>query len=481
MSYLDYFKEISMVPRASGDMERISKYCEDFAKAKGLEYIRDKFNNVIIYKKATVGRENDKGVIIQAHLDMVAEKTPESNHDFSRDGLKLIEKDGYLTADGTTLGADDGIGVAYALEVLGSDTISHPDLTVVFTVDEEIGLNGMRDIDKSLIKGDYIINIDNDIDGTIFAGSAGGRTLECNIPVVRENIDIQSGKGMEHVTIKVSGLKGGHSGAEIDKERANANVIIGRVLYMLKSKVSVQLVNINGGSKDNAIPRECTADILIDKTELNNVKALVKDMEEKLKSEFAHKDDGIKVDITYEEGNKNTIMAIDKESTDRVVNFMFLVPDGVFKKTFEPMYMVETSSNMGIINSLEKSVYITISVRSNLGSGKDYLTDKIAGILKMTGGTYEMKGDYPQWEYKADSKLQQTFVKVYKELTGKELKREAIHAGLECGYLSTYNPNWDIISMGPAIYDIHTTEETMDLKSAEETFELLMMVLKDIR
>jgi len=476
MDFIDYFKEISAIPRGSGNMEAISEYCYNFAKKRNLEVYRDDSNNVIIYKPATKGRENDDTVVIQSHLDMVAEKKKDSNHDFLKDGLVLVNKNGFLYADGTTLGADDGIGVAYSLAILADEgTISHPAITVVFTTDEEIGLDGAKALDMSRIRGRLLINIDNDIEDTLFSGSAGGGRIDIRVPYSKEN------KKGNKLKITVSGLKGGHSGAEIHKHRGNANVIMGRIFACMKDICEVSPVSITGGNKDNAIPRECEAVILVRDEDVNKIITGVAGVATEVGKEYADSDEGLSVDVKKLSDRTEACDTMDKFVFGRFVDLLNKLPDGVFSMTDKPMKMVETSSNMGILTMSEDAVNITISVRSMVGNKKQFLINKIMSLVAERGGTAEIRGEYPEWEYKSDSKLQRIYMEAYEKCNGKAMKNEAIHAGLECGYFAGYDDKFDIISVGPDIFDIHTTEERLDIASAQRTFEVIKEALKNIR
>lgn len=472
MNYLDIFKEISLVPRGSGNMEPIKNYCVEFAEKYNLSYVADEFNNVIIYKAPSKGYEDKEPIIIQAHLDMVAEKEPDSCHDFIKDGLKLEEREGMLYAAGTTLGADNGIGVAYILSVLADDTLKHPFLTGVLTSDEETGMDGVKNLDMSLLKGKKIINLDNDVEDILFAGCAGGKTLECTFLLDRVEV---SGIALD---IQIEGLKGGHSGAEIHKERANSNLLMGRALKELLKLPEVYLCDMAGGNKDNAIPRATKASIICGINSLEECMTIIKKLDKTFKNEYKFSDEQVAVFLNKKE-QVNNAKAISKACSDKLISFLDIVPNGVFAYTEKPIFMVETSCNMGVLYTTESSCYITISVRSSINSRKEYLSEKIIGLVELLGGSTTTKGEYPEWEYKADSRLQEVFKRSYESVMGKEPKVEAIHAGLECGYFSKQDSDFDIISFGPNIYDIHTTYEHFDISSGDRMYQVFVKVLEN--
>lgn len=472
MNFLDYFMEISKIPRGSGNMEGISEYCEKFARSRNLSVIRDDYNNVIIYKDATEGYENHEPVILQAHMDMVCEKNMDSVHDFIKDPIEIIEKDGCIYGNNTTLGGDDGIGVAYILAVLGDNTLCHPHITAVFTTDEETGMDGARNLNMDLLKGRYIINIDNDIEDTIFTGSAGGRTLECTIPI-KYYLD----NGLT-VVINIYGLLGGHSGSEINKERGNANILMGRVLKELKKYLKYSLVFIKGGNKDNAIPRDASCEILLDEKDYDRLKGAIEEINKKIKKEFMYSDRDVCVSISGCSVKSQRIMY--EEDKDNIIDFLFMVPNGVFSTTDKPEFMVETSSNLGVLFTDDVAVNMSVSVRSMLNERKELLTEKIETVLERCSGFLRVKNEYPEWEYKNNSFLQNIFKETYKKLTGNNLKTTAIHAGLECGYFSRFNNDYDIVSFGPDMYDIHTANEHVNIESAKNAYNLLINVLKEI-
>lgn len=465
----EYFEEICGIPHGSGNMEKISNYCVEFAKAHGLSYIQDEMKNVIIIKEATPGYENEEPLIIQGHLDMVCEKSPEKEKDFLTEGLDLCTDGELVWADRTTLGGDDGIAVAYALAVLASKELQHPRLEVVLTVDEETGLYGAEAIDLSMLKGKKLINIDSEEEGVFTVGCAGGLTLGCSIPVFTEEVE-----GFVY-ELKVTGLLGGHSGVEIHKGRANANVILGRVLQKLDKEVGVDILTMAGGTKDNAIPRLAVAEILVAEEQKEKTEIVVKELEKVLKNEFHASDAEIALELTPK--GMMTAEVLDATAKVSVLHTLNNVPNGIQAYSMDIPGLVETSLNMGIMTLNGEELFLSFAVRSSLESAKWYLTDRVKLFVDMLGGECEVKGAYPGWAYKPESSLRNTFVEVYKNMYGKEPVVEAIHAGLECGLFTEKIADLDSISIGPNMHNVHTSEETLEVASVKRTWEFLCQVL----
>ncbi|MBQ1194007.1 MAG: aminoacyl-histidine dipeptidase [Lachnospiraceae bacterium] len=466
-----YFEEISKIPRGSGNTKEISDYCVNFAKKHGYIVSQDNMNNVIIKKNASPGRECDAGVIIQGHLDMVCEKVNESQHDFFKDGIELLIEDGFITANGTTLGADDGIAIAFALAILEDTQISHPNLEVIFTVDEEIGMYGAEAIDLSEIKGKYLLNLDCDMDGIAFAGCAGGIRTDVFFDYTKEHV---ASKAYE---IVVTGLKGGHSGSEIDKERANSNIVLGRLLRKLDKSISFNIVSLNGGTKDNVITRESKAVITTEDEAV--LISLIDEYNEIIKNEYAVTDENIIVKLNVLESKKYEV--IDNTAKENIIFFMNIVPNGAINYCGDMKGLVETSLNMGVLETNESNVKIGISIRSLIRSKKQLILDKLLYLAERAGARTEVYGNYPEWEYNRNSKLQQVFKETYKKLFDEELEISVIHAGLECGYLLDKKKDLDIISFGPQMYDIHTPDERVSIESTRKAYELVLEVLKNLK
>ena len=470
-SVFRYFEDICNIPHGSGNMEKISDFCINFAKEHGLDCFQDDMKNVIIIKEATPGYEEEEPIILQGHLDMVCEKRPDKEKDFLTEGLDLCTDGKLIWADGTTLGGDDGIAVAFCLAILADKELKHPRLEVVLTVDEETGMYGAEAIDLSMLKGKKLINIDSEEEGILLTSCAGGLTLNIEIPV--ERVEAQ---GMIS-ELRVTGLLGGHSGVEIDKGRANSNVVLGRVLRALEKEISVDIISMEGGAKDNAIPRLSTANILVNKEQEETLQRIVKTQEEILRRELHASDP--EVTLVLKPLEDAMMEVLDDTSRAKVIHTLNNIPNGILSYSMDVEGLVETSLNMGIMNLEEQKLKMSFAVRSSMESAKYYLTDKVRMFTEMLGGTIEIKGDYPGWEYRPDSPLRDTFVSVYERIYGKRPKIQAIHAGLECGMFTGKIKDLDCISFGPNMKNVHTFEETLEVESVRRTWEYLCQILAE--
>lgn len=470
-SVFGYFEDICNIPHGSGNMEKISTFCVDFAKEHGLRYIQDEMKNVIIIKEATPGYENVEALIIQGHLDMVCEKHPKKEKDFLTEGLDLCTDGELIWADGTTLGGDDGIAVAYALALLAAKDLAHPRLEVVLTVDEETGLYGAEGIDLSMLKGKKLINIDSEEEGYLLTSCAGGLTLNCRIPM-----ETEEKRGVVY-DLKVTGLFGGHSGTEIDKGRANANVVLGRVLKALNDEIRVDIIGMEGGAKDNAIPRIAEAAVLVNKEDCETLESIVAAQEAVLKNELHASDADIRLELTSRGAANQQIL--NKISKAKALHTLNNIPNGIQAYSMDILGLVETSLNMGIMSMNGKELILSFAVRSSVESAKHYLAERTVMFVEMLGGTAEVKGDYPGWAYKADSDLREAFVRVYERMYGKKPVIQAIHAGLECGMFTKKIENLDCISFGPNMHKVHTCEETLEAASVKRTWEYLCQVIAE--
>ena len=466
-----YFYEICRIPHGSYNIDAISDYLVAFAKERNLKCRQDEFKNVIIWKPATEGYEKEETLILQGHMDMVAVKDAESDIDLEKEPLRLNFRDGCLYAEGTSLGGDDGIAIAYALAILDTDSIKHPALEVIFTVNEEVGMDGAIGIDLSDLKGTRLLNIDSEEEGVLLTSCAGGMRVHGVIPVTRVPLE---GECLE---ITLSGLKGGHSGAEIHHGRANANHTMGRILSELAKKVSFSIVDISGGEKDNAIPLYAEATLAIRNPDMDLMKAELESVEAVLNKEYAGKEENIL--ITLRKVTSNIQNMADEKSTKAVYEYLCAVPDGVIAMSGLNPGFVETSLNLGVLKLSEAGLEADYALRSSVEESKLYLRDRVDMITRAFGGYCEFSGDYPGWEYKAVSPLRDKMIRVYEECYGSSPEVTAIHAGLECGILLQKKPELDCISFGPDIYDIHTTKERMPVYSVKRTWEYLLAVLAE--
>ena len=460
----EYFETISAIPRGSGKTEKISEYCENFAKEKGLDYHRDEAGNLIIFKNSSESRENEQPVILQGHLDMVCEKENDCEIDFDNDGLSLAIDGDFVYAEGTTLGGDDGIAVAMCLALLDSNDISHPPIEAVFTVDEEIGMLGADVLDTSVLKGKRMINIDSENEGVLWVSCAGGARIDIDLPVKRE---AASGNCFE---ITVGGLHGGHSGAEIHVGYANASVLMGRLLAKLSNKTKLSIVGINGGTKDNAITRECICSVYSDE----NICGYLMEIEAEFKKEFSDTDPDLFVIAKSVECGSDAMSA---DSTKAVVSMLNELPYGVIAMSKEIDGLVETSLNLGTLNTDADNVHFGYSVRSSNDEDKEALLERLINISDKYGASNEVTGRYPGWAFVKDSALQKVMAETYKEMYGREMQVTAIHAGLECGLFCGKISGLDCVSLGPDLYDIHTPSEKMSISSAKRVWEYLLAVL----
>lgn len=466
-----FFYEICRIPHGSYNIDAISDYLVAFAKERKLEVRQDELKNVIIKKPATAGYEKEETLILQGHMDMVAVKDAESDIDMEKEPLRLAFRDGCLYAEGTSLGGDDGIAVAYALAILDSDSIKHPALEVIFTVNEEVGMDGAIGIDLSDLKGTRLLNIDSEEEGVLLTSCAGGMRVHGVLPVNKVPCEGTC------VEITLSGLKGGHSGAEIHHGRANANHTMGRILAGLSRKISFNIVQISGGEKDNAIPLYAETVLCVQNPDMELMKSALEELEAILNNEYAGKEENILITLRKLEESSATMA--DEQSTKRIYEYLCAVPDGVIAMSGLNPGFVETSLNLGVLKLTEAGLEVDYALRSSIEQSKLYLRDRVDMITRAFGGYCEFSGDYPGWEYKANSPLREKMIRVYEACYGSSPEVTAIHAGLECGILLQKKKDLDCISFGPDIYDIHTTKERMPVYSVKRTWEYLLAILAE--
>jgi len=466
-----YFEEISAIPRGSGNMDKIASYCMDFAEKQGLKAVRDDADNVIIYKPASKGFENAEPVILQGHLDMVCQKTEESNIDFEKDGIELMIEGDYVTANGTTLGADNGIAVAMVMAILEDKDAKHPAIEALFTTDEEIGMIGAGRLNGSLFSGKKLINLDAEEPELLTVSCAGGSDFVMEIPVQPETMQ------GTRVTITVKGLYGGHSGVEIHKGRVNANVLMGRVLNFAKSVSDYRLISVNGGDKANAIPLLHKAELVVG--DGNAFAGAITPYMETVKAEISDREPGFIYEISV--GDEGVYAVMDQDAQNKVTFVLHAAPDGVQDMSVTIPELVETSLNMGILTTEADKVTMHFALRSNKKTALVALEDKLLAMAKFVGVKAETFGHYPPWEFKENSDLQKLYKETYKEKMGVEPKVVAIHAGLECGVLSDKIPGLDCIAIGPEAKDVHTVHEAVRISSIEEIYEIVKNLLKKCR
>lgn len=468
---MTYFEKLCSIPHGSYNTKAISDYCVAFAKERGLAVSQDDTNNVIIVKEASEGYEDAPTVILQGHLDMVCEKNADVDFDFEKEGLRLKVDGDFVSADGTTLGGDDGIAIACALAILDDNTLKHPRIEAVFTTEEEVGMDGALALDMSGLKGRYLINIDSEEEGKILTSCAGGMRSD-----LRFHMKPSEMEGVL-VNVEVKGLQGGHSGAEIDKMRANANVLLARILFELNKVINFGVSSVNGGAKDNAIPREAFAKLCIPADDCDTAEKLMAKVTEDIRNEFKSTEPDMSVTMEKYGQGKTEVFAPD--GFQRLLFVWFNAPNGIQTMSAELPGLVESSLNLGVLRTEGFEVVLRYSVRSSVKSLKWIISDRLQYLTEMMGGEYEFEGEYPEWAYKKDSLLRDMASEVYEEMFGRKPKIEAIHAGLECGLFSEKCPELDMISVGPDIFDIHTPTERLSISSTQRVYKYLVKMLEE--
>lgn len=471
-SVFHYFEEISRIPHGSGNVKQISDYLKQFAKDRALECIQDELYNIIMIKEATAGYEQAEPYILQGHMDMVAVSAPGFDIDMTKDPLRLCVENGRIHAEGTSLGGDDGIAVAYALALLDAKDISHPRLEVVLTVDEETGLEGAKGIDLSMLKGRRLINLDQEEEGVVITSCAGGARVDVSIPLQQEDLQEQD----TQITIKVTGLLGGHSGMEINKGRGNANRLLGEILLGLTQKYSLRLSDMKGGVADNAIPRDAEAVLTVCASDAADIIRCVEQEEARIKDQLKETDagffvekvchDGIVCETCYAEG-----------STRQALDCLCKLPNGVVAMSQELEDLVQTSLNLGVVVLQQDELRLSYAVRSSVDQDKEQLCAKMQEIAGDAGAVAEVKNSYPGWAYRKDSPLRDIVAEVYEKMYGKKPVLEAIHAGVECGILASKIEGLDCVSLGPDMSDVHTAQESIDIASVQRVWEYLLALL----
>lgn len=470
-----FFEDLTQIPRCSGNEKAVSDYLVNFAKDRNLEVIQDEALNVIIKKPGTRGYENAPTVILQGHMDMVCEKNKDIDHDFSKEPLKLRVEDDFVMATGTTLGADNGIAVAYALAILDSDEIPHPPLEVLITTEEETGMGGANRLDPNNLKGKILINIDSEEEGTLLVSCAGGIRNIISIPIEWNS----SPDGYTAYNLRVRGLKGGHSGMEINKERGNSNIILGRILKGISANNDMYIAEISGGAKMNAIPRESDAVILIKDSDKSKIAEEIKEWNRVIGNELKASDPGVKVEL--ETSNSTYVRVFSKETMKKVIAALVLIPNGVQTMSMEIEGLVQSSTNLGVLTTNKDEVLLECAVRSSVKTLKLDIVRKMETLAELLGASSSTSGDYPAWEYRKDSYIREVFVNSYKKLYGKEPIITAIHAGLECGLFAEKFDDLDMISLGPNMYEVHTPNERLSISSTNRVWNYLLDVLKSIK
>ncbi len=462
-----YFEDILKIPHGSGNMDKISRYCIDFAKSHSLKFVYDKAKNVIIYKEASPQFKKCQPIILQAHLDMVCQKSSDTIFDFENDPLDILIDGDFIKAKNTTLGADNGIGVAIILAILADKKLAHPPIEAVFTTDEETGMIGASQLDFSVLSGKRMINLDSEDQDILTVSCAGGSDFTLSLPFKKESV-----MG-ENVVLTIDGLKGGHSGVEIDKGRVNANLLCGRILNHLRKKFQFNITQINGGTKSNAIPFTACASLVTD-----DAKALIKEATayfEVVKNQIISREPNCL--LTLQNKGDGEFETLPLSVSNCLIDILLTTPNGIIDMSAEIEGLVETSLNLGVVKTNKDNIFFHYALRSNKASALDFLVERMISFASLCDLKYDVFGRYEPWEFKSDSSLQQLYINTFKDILGKSPKTEAIHAGLECAVFSAKISGLDCISIGPDIFDVHSPKEKVSISSVERIYTLLKSLI----
>lgn len=464
-----HFEEISKIPRESYNEKAISDYLVEFGKKLNLETYQDKYYNVILRRKASEGYEEAPGIIIQGHMDMVCEKENDSNHDFKKDPIDLVVDGNRLKANKTTLGGDNGIAIAMGMAILEDESIKCGTIELLATTSEEIDLNGALSLEPNILKGKMLINIDSEDEGVITVGSAGGVEIDILLPIERETLS-----DVNLYTLSLEKLQGGHSGVEINQKRGNSNKILVEVLQNLKALTDYSLVEVFGGSKDNAIPRSGKVVLASSK----DIKDIISKVTDEVKAKYISFEP--EMIFALETTTAKEISVLSNKSLDSYIKTIEELPTGVNTWMKEYPEIVESSDNLAIVKTLDENINIIISLRSSDPEVLKELKEKISNILKENNALFEFSTGYPEWKFRAESKLRDKALEVYKKLYNEDMKVEVIHAGLECGAISQNYPNIDFISVGPNLRDVHTPSEYLEIDSTERVYNYVVELINSL-
>lgn len=467
-SVFGYFEEICSIPHGSRNTRRISDYLAEFAKKHGIRCVQDDLNNVILFQEGTCGMENHAPVILQGHMDMVCEKDDDCPINMETEGLDITHDGQCIYAKGTTLGGDDGIAVACALALLADPSIPHPPLEIIITVDEEIGMEGAAGVDLSMLKGRTMVNLDSEDEGIFTVSCAGGARGTIHLPLEKRAVYGPC------VKLTVEGLQGGHSGVEIHKNRANANKVMGTFLERVQRLMPLCITKIQGGAKDNAIPRSCTVTLVAMGIHLERINEIARQLQQEIREQYDEPDAIVRGDDVDALGGN----ALTTACSAKAIALLNSAPNGVQAWSQDIPGLVQTSLNLGVVKTEGEELTLTFAVRSSVNQEKRELLKRLEELAQFYEGSYSQMGDYPAWEYKKDSPLRDTMVSVFRQMFDREPEVVAIHAGLECGLLSEKLPGLDCVSIGPDMHDIHTSREKLDIASTARTWDFLLEVLK---
>lgn len=466
-----FFESICRIPHGSGNVSALVDYCVQFAEEQGLSWTRDSSNNLVIRKSGSIGYENSDVLILQGHTDMVCEKDTGVEFDFEKDSIVPFVDGDWIRANGTTLGGDNGIAIAMCLALLEDNSLEHPPLEVLFTSDEEVGMLGAFAFDCRNLSGHKLINLDSEREGVLMCSCAGGANVHSIVPIQRES------KSLPQITLEISGLKSGHSGVEIDKGRANANVLMTRVLNAIAEKTSCQLAELNGGTRETAIAPKSKAILFVPANEIDMVLHIAASIGESLKKEYASTEPDLTVATEVRPEKEALILTV--PCTKRVVQLLLALPDGVQAMSMDMLGLVQTSVNFGVLELHEQELFLSHSVRSSMTTQKKWVLDRVKAAVTLAGGDTDISGNYPGWAYNPSSVVKDTIVNAYRSLFGVDAKIDAVHAGIECGLFADSIEDLDCVSIGPDMEDVHTSRERLSISSVQRTYMLLKKVLKD--
>ena len=472
-SVFRFFEELCAIPHGSGNTGAVSDYLARFAEERGLEWHKDALNNIVIVAPAAPGYEDAPAVIVQGHMDMVCAKAPGCEKNMEEEGLDLFTEGDLIGARGTSLGGDDGAAVAMILALLDDVSLPHPRLEAVLTADEETGMFGAKGLDAALLRGRTMLNLDSEAEGVFTVACAGGARVHLRWEPAREDVEALP------MRVTIEGLRGGHSGVEIDKGRGNANILMGRLLRAICSASPLRLVSLRGGTADNAIPQSCSAVIAVAPEAAEAVYAAADRACGELRAELSLTDPGFRLGVAP--GQPDVCSALTETDTERILDALTLVPDGIQAMSFSLPGLPETSLNLGMLTLDGDGAVMTFAVRSSVASRKRAVIEKLRCTAAVTGAAFEVSGDYPAWEYRADSPLRERMTEIYREMFGAEPKIVSIHAGLECGLLAEKLPGLDCVSIGPDMLDIHTAKERLSISSTARTWEFVKAILRECR
>ena len=470
---LYYFEQLTKIPHGSGNVQAISDYLVNFAKEQGVRCVQDEARNVVMFIEASPGYEDAPVVMLQGHMDMVCEKNANSVHNFETDALELRMDGDNLMANGTTLGGDDGVAVAYMMALAADKEAKHPALELVITTEEETGMDGAKALDMSELKASYLINVDSEDEGVVLCSCAGGMRQTCTLPLNRIAAD-----GVVY-ELALTGLYGGHSGAEIDKNRVNSVYALTRLLFEVREQVDFFLLDFEGGLKDNAIPREAFATVVVEEDDTALFAKTVEELVQKYKNELASIEPGFSVEVKA--GEAGAYDVLDPISFEKLLFFLMQAPNGIQRMSGDIEGLVESSLNLGIFEVKEMEAEFNFALRSSSKTYKYFMRDKVEYLISFLGGESSTHSEYPAWEYRRESKLRDIFREVFVEEYQKEPRMEAIHAGLECGLIAEKMPELDMISIGPDMKDIHTPMEALNLPSTIRVYQFLEKLLQRMK